>query len=170
MGFSDFMKPRSCQSYFRKERYRSKVISKKMKSPVNGRRISSKANSVDRIYELEHRLAAERQRTEALRAELEKSRRWARAWKCAAKSNLELIKAVRNLRHNGEVAGTVERSSSSQLELESFKKQLAEAQRQIEFLERECQRWKENAVFYQDQVDELSLIAEELKSRLREEI
>lgn len=115
-------------------------------------------------------MADERQRNEEFEASLEKSRRWARAWKCAAKSNLKLIKAVRNLRQNGDVAGTVERSSISKAEIESFKKQLAEAQRQIEFLERECQRWKENAVLFQGQVNELSLITEELKSRLREEI
>lgn len=121
-----------------------------------------------RTRELERKLAAERQRNAELQAELEKSRCWARAWKRAAKSELEVVKAIRNLRRRREAAGIAEHNPKSNEAVESLKRQLREAQRQIKFLERECQRWEENSAFYRERTDELRLSVEDLEQRLRQ--
>ena len=86
--------------------------------------------------ELEHKLEAERQRNGELEAKLEKSRCWARAWKRAAKSELEVVKAIRNLRRRREAAGITEPNSTSNEAVKTLKRQLAEARQQILFLER----------------------------------
>lgn len=121
-----------------------------------------------RAVELERKLEAERQRNAELQADLEKSRCWARAWKRAAKSELQVVKAIRNLRRRREAAGITEPNPTSNEAVETLKRQLAEAQRQIKFLERERQRWEENAGFHQERMGELSLSLEELEARLRE--
>jgi hypothetical protein len=63
---------------------------------------------------------------------------------------LEVIKAIRNLRRRREAAGITEPNSTSNETVETLKRQLAEAQQQIMFLERERQRWEENAAFHQE--------------------
>ena len=81
-----------------------------MRKAVSGKR---KMTDSIRAVELERKLGAERQRNAELQADLEKSRCWARAWKRAAKSELEVVKAIRNLRRRREAAGITEPNPTS---------------------------------------------------------
>jgi len=76
---------------------------------------------------------------------------------------LEVIKAIRNLRRRREAAGITEPNSTSNETVETLKRQLAEAQQQIMFLERERQRWEENAAFHQERT--LAEVKEKISDR-----
>ena len=74
-----------------------------------------------------------------------------------------MIKAIRNLRRRREAAGITEPNSTSNETVETLKRQLAEAQQQIMFLERERQRWEENAAFHQERT--LAEVKEKISDR-----
>jgi chromosome segregation ATPase len=125
-------------------------------------------SSATRIIELEQKLAAERQRNAELQADLEKSRCWARAWKRAAKSELDVIRVLQSRRRHREAAGIDETVSKSTEMSTALEKQLAEARQQIDFLEREQKRWMENAEFSRQRNGELSARLSDLETELQE--
>lgn len=105
-------------------------------------------NDKVRIVELERKLAAERRRNKELEEDLENSRRWSRAWKRAAKSELDVLNVIRNLRRRRLFVGIDGYAAISREKYEDVVQKLEDAQQQIEFLERERQRWMENAEFF----------------------
>jgi hypothetical protein len=105
-------------------------------------------NDKVRNFELERKLAAERRRNKELEEKLENSRRWSRAWKRAAKSELDVLSVIRNLRQRRSSVGIDGYAAVSRGEFEEVLQKLENAQLQIEFLERERQRWMENAEFF----------------------
>ena len=125
-------------------------------------------SSATRIIELEQKLAAERQRNAELKADLETSRCWARAWKRAAKSELDVIRVLQSRRRHREAAGIDETVSKNTEMSSALEKQLAEARQQIDFLEREQKRWMENAEFSRQRNGELSARLSDLETELQE--
>ena len=105
-------------------------------------------NAKVHIIELERKLAAERRRREELESQLENARRWARAWKRAAKSGLEVLRVIRNLRTLRLAAGVDAFGVQGKDHYELLNKQLTKALREIEFLEKERDRWMENAQYF----------------------
>lgn len=129
-------------------------------------------NDKVRLVELERKLVAESRRREELQNQLENARRWAQAWKRAAKSELEVLRVVRNLRKLRLAVGVDEFGYHTRDHCEMLEKQLAEALREIEFLEKERDRWMENAQYFRTANDKmrlrianLKMIAEKLDGR-----
>lgn len=121
------------------------------------------------IVELERKLAAERRRNKELEEELENSRRWSRAWKRAAKSELDVLNVIRNLRRRRIFVGIDGYAAISRDKYEEVVQKLEKAQQQIEFLERERQRWMENADFFQRSNQKLRLRLANLELNARKE-
>lgn len=105
-------------------------------------------NDKVRLVELERKLVAESRRREDLENRLESARRWAQAWKRAAKSELDVLRVIRNRRKLRLTAGSDDVGDRGGDHFESLEQQLADALRQIEFLEKERQRWLENAQYF----------------------
>ncbi len=126
-------------------------------------------NDKVRIVELERKLAAECRRNRDLEQQLENSQRWSRAWKRAAKSELDVISMIRNLRRRRVAVGIDGYGYVSRERYEEMEGKLAEAQRQIEFLERERQRWMENAKFFKESNNKLRLHLANLEFQLHEQ-
>ena len=120
-----------------------------------------------RIHELERKLAAELRRNRELERELENSRRWSRAWKRAARSELDVLQVIRNLRRRRLAVGISEYTYVSRDQYEDLEKKLADAQRQVEFLERERQRWMENARYLNNSNQKMQIRLANLEVELR---
>jgi phage shock protein A len=114
-------------------------------------------NAKVRLAELERKLAAERRRREELENQLEDARRWAQAWKRAAKSGLEVLSVIRNLRKLRLAAGVDAFGYHTREHYELLDKQLTEALREIKFLEKERQRWMENAQYFRSMNDKMRI-------------
>lgn len=121
-------------------------------------------NDKVRIVELERKLAAVRRRNKELEQGLENSRRWSRAWKRAAKSELDVLSVIRNLRRRRIFVGIDGYTAISREKYEEVLQKLEHAQQQIEFLERERQRWMENAEFFKHNNQKLHLRLANLES------
>lgn len=121
-------------------------------------------NDKVRIVELERKLAAVRRRNKELEQGLENSRRWSRAWKRAAKSELDVLSVIRNLRQRRIFVGIDRYTAISREKYEEVLQKLEHAQQQIEFLERERQRWMENAEFFKHNNQKLHLRLTNLES------
>lgn len=120
-----------------------------------------------RINELERRLEAELRRNRELEIDLENSRRWSQAWKRAAKSELDVIQVIRNLRKRRIAVGISEYAPISRDHYAVLERKLANAQRQVEFLERERQRWMENAQFFQESSQKMRMRLDEMEVELQ---
>lgn len=114
-------------------------------------------NAKVHIIELERKLAAERRRREELESQLENARRWARAWKRAAKSGLDVLRVIRNLRTLRLAAGVDAFGVQDKDHYKLLDKQLTQALREIEFLEKERDRWRENAGYFRSMNDRMRL-------------
>lgn len=124
-------------------------------------------NDKVRINELERKLAAELRRNHELERELENSRRWSRAWKRAAKSELDVLQVIRNLRKRRLAVGISEYAYISRDRYEALDRTLADAQRQVEFLERERQRWMENAQFFKESNQKIRMRLSDLEVEMQ---
>jgi phage shock protein A len=129
-------------------------------------------NDKVRLVELERKLVAERRRRQDLENRLESARRWAQAWKRAAKSELEVLRVIRNRRKLRLIAGADEVGYHSGDHFELLENRLAEALREIQFLEKERERWMENAQYFRSvnekmrlRVANLEMIAEKMDAR-----
>lgn len=120
-----------------------------------------------RINELERKLAAELRRNHELERELEDTQRWSRAWKRAAKSELDVLQVIRNLRKRRLAVGITEYAYISRDRYEALDRTLADAQRQVEFLERERQRWMENAQFFKESNQKMRMRLADLEVELQ---
>ena len=126
----------------------------------------TKMNDRVRIVELERKLAMMKHRNMKLEVQLENSRRWARAWKRAAKSEMDVVRMIRNLRRRRVALGINGYEVISRERYETLENKLQEAQEQIEFLEKERHRWMENAQFFQQGNQKIRLRLAELEAQL----
>jgi phage shock protein A len=125
----------------------------------------TKINDRVLVVELERKLAMVIRRNQELETQLENSRHWSRAWKRAAKSELDVVRMIRNLRRRRAAVGINGYEGISRERYETLEKNLQEALQQIEFLEKERQRWMENALFFQEGNRKMRLRLTDLESQ-----
>lgn len=126
-------------------------------------------NDKVRLVEVQRKLVAERRRREELENQLEDARRWAQAWKRAAKSGLEVLSVIRNLRKLRLAAGVDAFGYHTRDHYKLLDKQLAEALREIEFLEKERDRWMENAQYFRSINDQMRMRIANLETILEKQ-
>jgi DNA repair exonuclease SbcCD ATPase subunit len=137
----------------------------KCKERINHQPVNAKV----RLVELERKLAAERRRREELENQSEDARRWAQAWKRAAKSGLEVLSVIRNLRKLRLAAGVDAFGYHTRDHYELLDKQLTDALREIKFLEKERDRWMENAHYFRSINDRMRMRIANLETILEKQ-